>query len=171
MKGSLIFSCFTPVGDATTSPVVAKLRSMIKNKKSKTSSATSTSIKGKTVRIYAGWKHEESNGLRQVVASRGGGSHPLDLPKEATDVCILKRMTDTFFPGGRNEAKGVDLTMVSTQLATFSGQCLWFQQGTLIHSWGYPARAKYPPCEALLRDKMEDWGNQFFHIVNNMLVF
>ena len=124
MKGSLIFSCFTPVGDATTSPVVAKLRSMIKNKKSKTSSATSTSIKGKTVRIYAGWKHEESNGLRQVVASRGGGSHPLDLPKEATDVCILKRMTDTFFPGGRNEAKGVDLTMVSTQLATFSGQCL-----------------------------------------------
>ena len=54
----------------------------------------------------------------------GGGSHPLDLTKAATESDILKKLTNLFFPGGKNEAKGVKLTEVSTQLATFSGQSL-----------------------------------------------
>lgn len=76
-----------------------------------------------TVRIYLGWRHTEGKGLpKQIVISRGGGTHTVDVEREAPFDAIEEEGKRLFFPEGINVIQGIRLEELSNiSITKFDG--------------------------------------------------
>ena len=111
--------------EAAQSPVVSKLRNLLKNRRLATCPSKKQPKEKETLRISVGWKHcEKGSELKQVPARNGGGTLSLDLPKNSTKDDIMSKFVSVFFPDGKNISQGLRLSNVTMHIATFSGKRL-----------------------------------------------
>ena len=77
-----------------------------------------------TRRIYMGWKLKVASGcFIQQSLSAGGGTHTMDIEKQATLQHVTQKFKDLFFPNGIAPTRGLhidDATQV--YVATFQGK-------------------------------------------------